>query len=492
MLQKHRQLLTATIFVVAVFMMTNTDIDAEVLPLTKDFSKAELGEKYPAGDATYRKSINKQIFTHPSANIAHDKELDFFVGFGFFRKIWVEPPSATKASDGLGPLYNSRSCQSWHVRDGRGHPPDDGDNAVSMFLRLSIPPQNDNDKKLLAEHKINVIPEPTYGVQLQNAATTGQQGEGRIHVEYSDVKVSFADGETVILRKPTYSVKDLGYGKMHPDVMISPRIAPPMIGLGLLEVISEDDILSLADIDDKNSDGISGKPNQVWSIAKQKVTLGRFGYKAGQPSVDEQNQDAAFGDIGLSTPFHPQGWGECTKKQSICRKAPDGGDPQYDNLEAPQQVTDLLLLYSRNLAVPMRRKVNNPDVLAGKKHCYDAGCVACHQPKFKTPKIADQIEQSEQLIWPYTDLLLHDMGEGLSDNRPEGDATGREWRTAPLWGVGLATIVSKRAKFLHDGRARNIQEAILWHSGEAEGAKNRFMALKKVQREQLLMFVNTL
>ncbi|MCK5905567.1 MAG: c-type cytochrome, partial [Gammaproteobacteria bacterium] len=450
------------------------------------------GEKYPAGAATVRKPPNSKIFTQPSANMAHEKKIDFFVGFGFFRKNWVEPPSATAASDGLGPLYNSGSCVLCHVRDGRGHPPDEGDNAVSMFLRLSIPPQTDNDKRQLAEHKVNVIPEPTYGGQLQNAAITGQQGEGRIHVEYKDVKVSFADGETVTLRKPTYSIKDLGYGKMHPDVMLSPRIAPPMIGLGLLEAISETDILLRVDIDDKNADGISGKPNQVWSLKNQKVMLGRFGYKAGQPSVDEQNQDAAFGDIGLSVPLHPHGWGECTAKQMICRKAPDGASPQYDNLEAPKMVTDLLTLYSRNLAVPKRRKVGDANVLAGKKHFYEAGCIACHQPKYKTPKIADQVEQSEQLIWPYTDLLLHDMGEGLSDNRPEGDATGREWRTAPLWGVGLATMVSKRAKFLHDGRARNIQEAILWHGGEAQGAKSRFMALKKGQRDQLLLFVKSL
>ena len=491
MFQKYNQLLIVAL-VSATSLVGNISLQAEALSLTTDFSKAESGERYPAGGATVRKPLDSKIFTHPSANMVHEKKIDFFVGFGFFRKIWVEPPSATTASDGLGPLYNSRSCVLCHVRDGRGHPPDEGDNAVSMFLRLSIPPQNDTDKKLLEEHKINVIPEPTYGGQLQNAAITGQQGEGRIHVEYKDVKVSFADGETVTLRKPTYSIKDLGYGKMHPDVMLSPRIAPPMIGLGLLEAISETDILLRVDIDDKNADGISGKPNQVWSLKNQKVMLGRFGYKAGQPSVDEQNQDAAFGDIGLSVPLHPHGWGECTAKQMICRKAPDGASPQYDNLEAPKMVTDLLTLYSRNLAVPKRRKVGDANVLAGKKHFYEAGCIACHQPKYKTPKIADQVEQSEQLIWPYTDLLLHDMGEGLSDNRPEGDATGREWRTAPLWGVGLATMVSKRAKFLHDGRARNIQEAILWHGGEAQGAKSRFMALKKGQRDQLLLFVKSL
>lgn len=473
-------------------LLLSASVDAEVLPPTTDFSKAEINEAFSAGDATTRKPVTHKIFTHPSANMAHAKKLDFFVGFGFFRKLWVTAPSATTASDGLGPLYNARSCQLCHIRDGRGHPPDAGDHAVSMFLRLSIPPQTEQDKALLKAHKINTIPDPIYGGQLQNAAIPGQKAEGKIQVTYHDVKVTYADGEKITLRKPNYSVEELGYGKMHSNIMLSPRIAPTMIGLGLLEAISVQDILSLVDIDDRNKDGISGKPNQVWSKKHNQVMLGRFGYKAGQASLDDQNQDAFSGDIGLSVPFHKQGWGDCTVQQIICRKTPDGGNPKYNHLEAPQQVTDTLEFYARNLAVPLRRDVNDSNVLAGKKHFYQAGCVACHEPKYTMAKLPLQPEQSEQLIWPYSDLLLHDMGEGLADHRPEGDATGTEWKTAPLWGIGLARTVSKRAMFLHDGRARSIEEAILWHGGEAEAAKQRFMGMKKVQRQQLLVFLESL
>jgi len=369
-----------------VLLSLSFSLEADVLPLVTDFSKPQASEKYPAGDATVKKPLNKSIFTHPSDNMKHEKKLDFMVGFALFRKTWIEPPSATLASDGLGPLYNARSCFLCHVNDGRGHAPDEGDNAISMFLRLSIPPQTEEQKKMLAEHKTNVIPDPTYGSQLQNVAISGQKGEGRIHVEYSDVKVNFSDGDVVTLRKPTYSAVDLSYGDMHPDIMISPRIAPAMIGLGMLEAIDEKDILSLADVDDKNNDGISGKPNQVWSLEFKKVMLGRFGFKAGQPSINEQNQDAAFGDIGLSVPLHPHGWGECTEKQVVCRKTPDGGNLQFENLEAPSKVTDALELYSRNLAVPMRRNYDDADVLAGKKLFYDIGCVACHRPSYKTAK----------------------------------------------------------------------------------------------------------
>lgn len=478
--------------IVALFLGAQQVLTAEVLSPTKNFSQAEKSEKYPAGNATIRKPITSKIFTHPSANMQHAKKLDFFVGFAFFRKLWVTPPSATTASDGLGPLYNARSCQLCHVRDGRGHPPDDGDSAVSMFLRLSIPPQTFADKKKLSSHKVNTIPDPVYGGQLQNAAIPGQKAEGKIHVEYQNINITYPDGETIILRKPHYSVNNLAYGDMHPDVMLSPRIAPSMIGLGLLEAIPKKDVLSLADENDADTNGISGKPNQAWSHKYNKVMIGRFGYKAGQATIDDQNQDAFLNDIGLSVPFHPNGWGDCSVKQRVCRDTPDGGSPQYDNLEAPKKVTDTLEFYARNLAVPMRRKVNNTDVLSGKKLFYESGCIACHHPKYKTANLPDQPEQSEQLIWPYTDLLLHDMGEGLADNRPEGDATGTEWRTAPLWGLGLAKTVSKRTMYLHDGRARTIEEAILWHGGEAQMAKAKFVALKKNQRQQLIQFLESL
>ncbi|MES2663566.1 MAG: di-heme oxidoredictase family protein, partial [Pseudomonadota bacterium] len=245
-----------------------------------------------------------------------------------------------------------------------------------------------------------------------------------------------------------------------------------------------------ADIDDKNSDGISGKPNQVWSDIHQKVMLGRFGWKAGMPNINEQSQSASAGDMGISVPLHPKGSGECTEKQIRCQKAPDGNSPEYENLEAHSTINDLIVFYASNLAVPMRR--NTESVLQGKKLFYENGCIGCHQPKFMTQKSSTHPEQSEQLIWPYTDLLLHDMGEGLADNRPESAATGNEWRTPPLWGIGLTETVNGHTLFLHDGRARNISEAILWHGGESEKSKQSFLKMNKKQRDQLIQFVESL
>lgn len=265
-----------------------------------------------------------------------------------------------------------------------------------------------------------------------------------------------------------------------------------MIGLGLLEVIDAEEILTQADPDDKNNDVISGKANQVWSIGQNRVMLGRFGWKAGSPTVNEQSQAASAGDIGISVPLHPSGAGECTTHQQKCMQAPTGNDPQYDNLEAHQAVTDLLTFYSSNLAVPPRRNHDSKQVLAGKRLFYESGCIACHKPKYTTRTLPDKPELSQQLIWPYTDLLLHDMGEGLADNRPEGLASGREWRTAPLWGIGLIPLINDHSYYLHDGRARNLLEAILWHGGEAKNARNAVVDMSLQDRDNLLLFVESL
>jgi CxxC motif-containing protein (DUF1111 family) len=313
-----------------------------------------------------------------------------------------------------------------------------------------------------------------------------------MHIEYAEIAVELAGGEVVTLRKPTYSVTDLGYGAMRPDTMFSPRVAPQMIGLGLLEAVDERDILAHADPEDKDGDGISGKPNRVWSAEQGKVMLGRFGWKAGMPSINEQSQGAFSGDIGISVPLHPDGAGECTPKQRECKQAPTGNSPQYDNLEANQEVTDLVLFYSRNLAVPARRNYNAPQVLNGKRLFYETGCTACHTPKFVTRTDAAGPEQSGQLIWPYTDMLLHDMGADLADHRPEGEADGREWRTAPLWGIGLTPIVNGHSYYLHDGRARNLLEAVLWHGGEARKARDAVVNMSKQDREDLLLFIESL
>jgi CxxC motif-containing protein (DUF1111 family) len=475
------------------FILITGESIAAVIPPTEDFTQAEADESLPAGSATHTKRINRDAFSHPSANMSFEREIDFKVGNGFFKRLWVSAPASTQAADGLGPLYNARSCQRCHIKDGRGHPPNGvDDNAVSMFLRLSIPPQNEEQARLLRQHRINHIPDPVYGTQLQDFAIPGHKAEGQMRIDYKEITVTLADGEKVSLRQPSYRIESLGYGPLHPAVQLSPRVAPQMIGLGLLEAIDESDILQQADPDDTDGDGISGRTNRVWSAENKRVMLGRFGHKAGTASVNEQSQGAFHGDIGISVPLHTSGAGECTTAQTSCLEAPDGNSPQYDNLEAESRVTDMVLFYARNLAVPPRRRHNDDAVLAGKRIFYQLGCIACHTPKYRTPEKGVEPEQADQLIWPYTDLLLHDMGEGLADHRPEGVANGREWRTAPLWGIGLTREVNGHSYYLHDGRARNLLEAILWHGGEAQTARDAVTGLSKREREYLLRFVESL
>ena len=460
-----------------------------------DFSQPEPGERLPGGDTTSKKSVNRNAFSHNAANLPFEKELDFKVGNGFFRRIWVSAPASTQSADGLGPLYNARACQRCHLKDGRGHPPAANypdDTAVSMFLRLSIPPQNAEQKSLLASRKVNVIPEPTYGGQLQDFSIQGIPAEGRMHIEYEEIAVPLNGGEIAYLRKPRYTVTDLQYGAMHAQVMISPRVAPPMIGLGLLEMVPAADILAHADPDDSDGDGISGRPNRVWDIESRDVAIGRFGWKAGNPTINQQSQGAFSGDIGLSTPLFPDPAGDCTGRQAACRKAPHGDSPQHGNLEVSAQVSELVLFYSRHLAVPARRNAGDAQVLQGKKLFYESGCTGCHVPKFLTGSEPDRPELSKQLIWPYSDLLVHDMGEGLADGRPEGVANGREWRTSPLWGIGLTKVVNGHTYFLHDGRARNLLEAVLWHGGEAEPAQQSVVGMTPEQRGHLLAFLGSL
>ncbi|HJN99158.1 MAG TPA: di-heme oxidoredictase family protein [Candidatus Marinimicrobia bacterium] len=476
---------------------TKTDLAriSAVIQPTKDFTKPEPYERYPGGGTTVFKHINRNSFSHASANIKFERQINFHVGNGFFRRLWVSAPASTKSADGLGPLFNARSCQNCHLKDGRGHTPTGNwpvDDAVSMFLRLSIPPQNKKQLNLIKNHRVLVIREPVYGGQLQDLSIQGHEVEGKMNIEYEEVSVSLSDGEQVSLRIPTYSITDWKYGEPHKDLMISPRIAPPMIGLGLLEAIDEKDILSKSDPFDKNNDGISGKPNQVWDQMEQRVVLGRFGWKAGQPNIHQQSSGAFKGDIGISTPMNAEAWGDCTPLQDLCRSAPNGNSPDQGKREISREAMDKMVFYARNLAVPTRRDINKTNVLLGKKLFYKSGCIGCHTPKFVTKRIPEQPEQSFQLIWPYTDLLLHDMGEGLADHRPEGDANGREWRTPPLWGIGLTETVNGHTEFLHDGRARNLLEAILWHGGEAEFSKQKVVQLNKTDRDALITFLDSL
>ncbi len=463
---------------------------AGVTALATDFTAVQRFEDRPAGAATVRVTDDSNAFSLASENITFEDELLFKVGNGLFRKIWVSSPSSTLASDGLGPLFNARSCQRCHIKDGRGHVPDGPDDtSISMFLRVSIP------NATAAVHAIDgyhgTAPDPNYGSQLQDFALPGIPSEYKLTIEYEEVEVALAGGETAYLRAPTYEADELGYGPLHEDAMLSPRVAPQMIGLGLLEAIPAADILALADPDDANGDGISGRPNIVWSQVHDRPMLGRFGLKAGMPTLLEQNAAAFAGDIGISNPLHVAGAGECMATQTECVNAPHG-DGDARGFEADQEVLDLVTFYSRNLGVPMRRSPNDPEVLRGKDLFYGAGCVACHQPSFVTHRLEDQPEQSFQLIWPYTDLLLHDMGEGLADNRPEAVANGREWRTPPLWGIGLTEQVSGHTEFLHDGRARSILEAVLWHGGEAQAARDRVVDMTPEDRAALLRFLESL
>jgi CxxC motif-containing protein (DUF1111 family) len=450
------------------------------------FTQAEPGEARSGGSATVRKT-DQNAFSMPSANLPPSRRVDFSVGNSFFRSPWVIAPSTTTARDGLGPLFNTNACQGCHIKDGRGHPPTPDDvNAVSMLVRLSIP---DAPAYARVIEQLGVVPEPVYGGQFQDMAVPGVAPEGKVRVDYTAVPVRFKDGTEVELRKPSLNITQLGYGPMHPDTRFSARVAPPMIGLGLLEAIPDEAILANAEAQAKANDGIAGRPNQVWDDAQQKTVLGRFGWKAGQPNLNQQNVHAFSGDMGLTTSLRPMD--DCTDAQTACKQAPSGTGPDGEP-EVSDNILRLVLFYSRNLAVPARRDINAPEVLAGKTLFYQAGCQSCHTPKYTTAANAAEPELANQVIRPYSDLLLHDMGDGLADNRTEFQARGRQWRTPPLWGIGLTQAVSGHTQFLHDGRARNLLEAVLWHGGEATAAQQQVLSFNAEQRSALLAFLNSL
>ena len=450
------------------------------------FTKAEPGESRSGGAATVRKT-DQNAFSLPSANLPPSRRVDFSVGNSFFRSPWVIAPSTTTARDGLGPLFNTNACQGCHIKDGRGHPPTpDAPNAVSMLVRLSIPDAPAYAKVI---EQLGVVPEPVYGGQLQDMAVPGVAPEGKVRVDYTSVPIRFKDGTEVELRKPSLDISRLGYGPMHPDTRFSARVAPPMIGLGLLEAIPDEAILANAEAQAKDKNGIAGRPNRVWDDAQQKTVLGRFGWKAGQPNLNQQNVHAFSGDMGLTTSLRP--FDDCTDAQTACKQAPNGNGPEGEP-EVSDNILRLVLFYSRNLAVPARRDVNAPQVLAGKNLFFQAGCQSCHTPKYTTAANAAEPELANQVIRPYSDLLLHDMGDGLADNRSEFQASGRDWRTPPLWGIGLTQAVSGHTQFSHDGRARNLLEAVLWHGGEAKAAQQQVLSFNAEQRAALLAFLNSL
>lgn len=442
-------------------------------PLIADY---EIGENLPGGDQTgVNHSENAFSFSMPGL-YGYDA-LNFFVGDSFFNQNWVAAPASTTARDGLGPTFNSRSCSGCHPKDGRGRAPEyHGEKSTGLLLRLSQSGVGGHGEP---------VPADNYGGQLNDLGTYGISQEGDMQITYVEMSGSFDDGETYSLRKPTYSIVNLNYGALPGDLMISPRVGQQMIGLGLLEAISEQDLLYHVDESDSDNDGISGKANYVWDEEQGVTVLGRFGWKANMPNLKQQTAGAFLGDIGITTTLFP--FNNCPTGQTDCAQQANGGSPELEDEDL-----DFVTLYVSTLAVPSRLKAKEEGVLRGKKLFNNLGCVECHVSTYTTSNHNLFPGLSNQKIWPYTDLLLHDMGEGLADHRPDFLADGNEWRTPPLWGIGLFQTVNNHTFYLHDGRARNIQEAILWHGGEAEAVKQKFKELDKEERSYLIEFLNSL
>ena len=416
---------------------------------------------------------SSDAFAQGIGTLTRTERRAFAVGNSFFNENWVTAPASTVGRDGLGPLLNAQSCSSCHFKDGRGAPPvDANDPTRGLLLRLSVPGPDGEP-----------VPLENYGNQLQDRAIQGVPAEGTIVITTEDVPGAFADGTPYSLQSPTYSIADAAYGPIPDDVMISPRVAPGVFGSGLLEAIPAETITAAADPDDADGDGISGRPNMLQATNGVSV-LGRFGWKANAASVEQQSADAFVGDVGITSSLHADQ--NCTPAQVECLAAASGGDPELDDSKL-QRVT----FYTRTLAVPARRDVGTVATDRGEEIFTEIGCSSCHTPTVRTGP-SDIAALADQVIHPFTDLLLHDMGEGLADDRPDGDATGSEWKTPPLWGIGLIETVNGHTRFLHDGRARDLSEAILWHGGEAADAQAAFTGLPEDQRSALIAFLESL
>ena len=433
------------------------------------------------GGATTVDVTGRNAFSFPAANLNDAERTRFAIGNSFFRRNWVEAPSSTGARDGLGPHFIARSCGGCHVQDGRGAPPQARkgviEQPVALLLRLSLP-----DGK----------PEPTYGDQFNNAAVQGVRPEGRVTIRWQPLPVRLADGTRVRLQKPIYGFADLAYGPMAKDVRVSPRIAPQLIGVGLLEAIPESEILRNATDQAARPGPIKGQPNRVWDAFAQAQMLGRFGWKANVATLAHQTGGAFVGDIGITSSRFPNE--SCTAAQRDCLSAPRGGtagQPEIDD----KTFADVVF-YQSTLAPPARRDPSDARVLQGQTLFAQAQCAACHRPSYVTgdapfPALTSSA-LSSQRIWPHTDLLLHDMGPALADGRPDAQANGRQWKTPPLWGIGLIRDVNGHQRLLHDGRARGVQEAILWHGGEAEDSKQQVVKMNRSERDALVKYVESL
>ena len=451
-----------------------------------------LGER--AGGETTVYATGRNAFSFPFANLDDEERARFAVGNSFFRRNWVEAPASTAARDGLGPHFIARSCGGCHVQDGRGAPPAPGlrgqphEAPVALLIRLSVPGTGAHG---------GVRPEPVYGDQFNNAAIAGVRPEGRVAMRWTPVHGRFADGTPYTLQQPHYRLVDLGYGPMARDTLMSPRVAPQMAGVGLLDAIPEAEILANAARQAATPGPVKGQVNRVWDDFAGETRIGRFGWKANVATLAHQTAGAFLGDIGITSAQHPDE--ACTPSQKDCLAAPRGGRAEREGgpaVEIDARTLSDVVFYQSTLAPAARREPAEATVLQGQRLFAQAGCVACHRPSYTTgrspfPAMASPRAEG-QTIWPYTDLLLHDMGPALADGRPDFQANGRQWKTPALWGLGLVPDVNGHRRLLHDGRADGVLEAVLWHGGEAEPARQQVLRMGRAEREALVRFVESL
>lgn len=445
--------------------------------LTVSASQGDVAAPSAAGGTLTQPIANRNAFSLPAPGLSARELREFALGNRIFNTNWVVAPASTTGFDGLGPTFNRNSCSGCHLRDGRGRPPVAGESTFqSMLVRLSVGGIDANG---------GPAPLENYGEQLNDRAIPGVKAEGSVSVSYTEQPGHYGDGQAFSLRRPSYAFHDLQFGPLPKNAMFSPRVAPAVFGLGLLEAIAEKSIRAAADPDDRNGDGISGRTNEVFDVISGKPALGRFGWKANAPSLRAQAAMAALGDIGLTSGPRPQE--NCPAAQADCKQAANGGQPELD-----ARFLDSLTLYSQVLAVPARRDPDSAKVKRGDVLFTQFGCAGCHTPTQQTDANHPLALLHRQTFHPYTDLLLHDMGDGLADGRPDFKANGREWRTPPLWGLGLLKQTNEHEFLLHDGRARGFAEAILWHGGEAQAAKERFRSAPSADRDALIALLYSL
>lgn len=470
------------------------------------------------GDTTVHfQGESVRAYRNPAANLTEEEVATHLVGDALFERNFSDNP--TRPLKGLGPVHNNTSCIACHAKDGRGALPvvPTGQEWVafkqneSIFLRISIESPSIKSAPKSAMNSWGApVSVPGFSDQLFHLGSYGVRedlpgvGQARVWMKYETSEFTYPDGEVVSLRKPFFKITD-AYDEMTlpdgtvqsrlyaEDVRIGPRMSQPMFGLGLLEAIKESDILKLSSRDLRH-EGVSGKVNWVFDIEKYlsgniyPVSMGRFGLKNNTPTVFHQSLGALRGDIGVTNYAFPE--------ESIL------GTPLYDSyvqrsgnkiegFETTNEISDALVFYSQTLAVPSRRNIDDPEVIRGGRLFNQVGCASCHHPRYETGTHPIQAF-SKQIIYPFTDMLLHDMGDELADNRQDFDASGREWKTRPLWGIGQTQTVNPRAGFLHDGRARTLEEAILWHGGEGSFSRRQFSNLSKDERAALVRFVKSL